>query len=65
MFTSLEEIETYINKCDKKDLGKAEILTKTYLLVSRICGTQVNYKVKVIYKHVQAGLVVSNKSLIG
>ena len=67
MFTSLEEIQTYIEKCEQKrlDLDNEEIWSKAYLPTERTTEARSNYDGKVIFKHVQIRLVASNKPLMG
>ena len=58
VFTSLDEIQAYIQECEQKrlDLKNAEVWLKTYLHATRTTLTQGNYQVKVAFKH-KAGRV--------
>ena len=60
MFTSLEEIQAYIEECEQKwlNLENIEIWSKAYVSATRSIETQVNY-------HVQVKLVASNEPLMG
>ena len=59
MFTSLEEIQAYIEKYEQKrlDLDNEEIWSKAYLPTERTTEARGNYDGKVIFKHVQIRLV--------
>ena len=59
MFTSLEEIQAYIEKYEQKrlDLYNEEIWSKAYLPTERTTEARGNYDGKVIFKHVQIRLV--------
>ena len=59
MFTSLEEIQAYIDKYEQKrlDLDNEEIWSKAYLPTERTTEARGNYDGKVIFKHVQIRLV--------
>ena len=54
MFTSLEEIQGYIEECEQKrsDLENVEVWPKAYLPATGTTETQGNYQGKVIFKHV-------------
>ena len=66
MFTSLKEIQAYIEKCEQKrlDLDNEEVWSKAYLLPKRTTDARGNYESKVIFKHVQIRLVASNEPLM-
>ena len=66
MFTSLEEIQAYIEECEQKqlDLENEEVWSKAYLPTTRTVKLRGNYEGKVIFKHVQIKLVASNKPLM-
>ena len=66
MFTSMEEIQAYIEECEQKrlDLDNKEVWSKAYLPAKRTTGARSNYEDKVIFKHVQIRLVTSNKPLM-
>ena len=66
MFTSLEEIQAYIEKCEQKrlDIENVEVWSKAYLPATRTTETQGNYQGKVIFKHVRTRLVASNEALM-
>ena len=67
MFTSLEEIQVYIEECEQKrlDLENEEVWSKAYLPTTRTTEARGNYEGKVIFKHVQIRLVASNEPLMG
>ena len=67
MFTSLKDIQAYIEECEQKrlDLADEEIWSKAYLPPERTTKTRGNYECKVIFKHVQIRFVASNKPLMG
>ena len=67
MFTSLEEIQAYIEECEQKrlDLENVQVWSKAYLPATRTTETQSSYQGKVIFKHVPLRLVESNEPLIG
>ena len=67
MFTSLEEIQAYIEECEQKrlDLDNEGVWSKTYLPATRTTQAEDNYEGKVIFKHVQISLVASNEPLMG
>ena len=67
MFTSLKEIQAYIEECEQKrlDLDNEEVWSKTCLPAERTTEAQGNYEGKVIFKHVQIRLVASNEPLMG
>ena len=54
MFTSLEEIQAYIEECEQKwlDLDNEEVQSKPYLPAKRKTDARGNYEDKVIFKHV-------------
>ena len=66
MFTSLKEIQAYIEECEQKrlDLDNEEVCLKAYLPTKRTTEAQGNYEGKVIFKHVQIRLVASNEPLL-
>ena len=66
MFTSLEEIQVYIEECEQKrlDLENEEVWSKAYLPATRTTRVRGNYEGKVIFRHVQIRLVALNESLI-
>ena len=66
MFTSLEEIQAYIEECEQNplDLGNEEVWSNAYLPEERTTEARGNYEGKVIFKHVQIRLVASNEPLI-
>ena len=67
MFTSLKEVQAYIEKCEQKrlDLDNEEVWSKAYLPATRTTEVRGNYEGKVVFKHVQVKLVASNKPLLG
>ena len=67
MFTSLKEIQAYIEECEQKRLGldNKEVWSKAYLPTKRTTEAQGNYEGKVIFKYVQKKLVASNEPLMG
>ena len=67
IFTSLKEIQAYIEECEQKrlDLDNEEAWSKAYLPATRTTEAQGCYEVKVTFKHVQTRLVASNESLMG
>ena len=54
MFTSLIEIQTYIEECEQKrlDLDNEEVWSKAYLPATRTTEVRGNYEGKVGFKHV-------------
>ena len=67
MFTSLKEIQEYIEACEqiRLDLDNEEVWSKAYLPATRTTEVPGNYKGKVVFKHVQIRLVASNEPLMG
>ena len=67
MFTSLEDIQAYIEECKQKrlNLDNEEVWSKAYLPAERTTETRGNYEGKVIFKHAQIKLVASNDPLMG
>ena len=67
MFTSLEEIQAYIEEYKQKrlDLDNEEIWSKAYLPAERTIEKRGSYEGKVIFKHVQIRLVASSEPLMG
>ena len=67
MFTSLKEIQAYIEECEQKrlDLDNEEVWSKAYFPFTRTTEVPANYEGKVIFKHVQIKLVASNEPLMG
>ena len=67
MFTSLKEIQAFIEECEQKrlDLDNEEVWSKAYLPATRTTEVRGNYEGKVVFKHVQIRLVASNKPLMG
>ena len=67
MFTSLKEIQEYIEVCKqiRLDLDNEEVWSKAYLLATRTNEVRRNYEGKVVFKHVQIRLVASNEPLMG
>ena len=57
MFTSLEEIQAYIEECEQKRSGldNEEVWLKAYLPATRALEARGSYEVKVIFRHVQIG----------
>ena len=67
MFTSLREVQAYIEKCEQKrlDLDNEEVWSKAYLSATRTTEVRSNYEGKVVFKCVQIRLVASNEPLMG
>ena len=67
MFTSLKEIQAYIEECEQKwlDLDDEEVWSRAYLPAKRTTEVRDSYEGKVIFKHVQIRLVASNEPLMG
>ena len=67
MFTSLKEIQEYIEVCEqiRLDLDNEEVWSKAYLPATRTTEVQDNYKGKVVFKHIQIRLMASNDPLMG
>ena len=67
MFTSLKEIQAYIEECEKKrlDLDNEEIWSKAYSPADRTTEARGNYKGKLIFKYGLIRLVASNELLMG
>ena len=67
MFTSLKEIQEYIEVCEqvRLDLDNEEVWSKAYLPATRTTEVRGNYEGKVVFKHVQIRLVASNEPLMG
>ena len=66
MFTSLKEIQAFIEECEQKrlDLDNEEVWSKAYLPATRTTEVRGNYEGKVVFKHVQIKLVASNEPLM-
>ena len=66
MFTSLMEIQAYIEEQEQKrlDLDNEEVQSKAYLPATRTTEVRGNYEGKVVFKHVQIKLVASNEPLM-
>ena len=66
MFTSLKEIQVFIEEYEQKllDLDNEEVWSKVYLSTTRTTELRSNYEGKVVFKHVQIRLVASNKPLM-
>ena len=66
-FTSLKEIQAYIEECEQKrlDLDNEEVWSKAYLPAARTTEVQGSYEGKVVFKHVEIRLVASNEPLMG
>ena len=66
MFTSLKEIQAYIEECEKKllDLDNEEVWSKAYLRATKRTEARGNCEGKVIFKHVQIRLLASNEPLM-
>ena len=58
MFTSLKEIQAYIEECEKKllDLDNEEVWSKAFLRATKRTEARGNCEGKVIFKHVQISL---------
>ena len=67
IFTSLKEIQAYIERCEQKrlDLDNEEVWSKVYLPATGTTGARDSYEGKVIFRQVQIRLVASNEPLIG
>ena len=67
MFTSLKEIQAYIEECEEKrlDLDNEELWSKAYLPDTKATEVRGNYEGKVVFKQVQIKLVASNEPLMG
>ena len=67
MFTSLKEIQEYIEVCERVrlDLDNEEVWSKAYLPATRTTEVRGNYEGKVVFKHVQIRLVASDMPLMG
>ena len=67
MFTSLEEIQAYIEECKQKrlDLENEEVWSKAYLPTTRTTEVRGSHEGKVIFRHIQIRMVESNEPLIG
>lgn len=67
MFTSLAEIQAYIEECEQKrlDLDNEAVWSKAYLPATRTTNTDGNYQGKVMFKHTQIRLIASNEPLMG
>ena len=67
MFTSLKEIQAYIEECEQKrlDLDNEEVWSKAYLPADRTTEARSNYDGKVIFKHIQIRFAASSESLMG
>ena len=53
MFTSLKEIQAYIEECEQKrlDLDNEEVWSKAYLPATRTTEVRGNYEDKVVFKY--------------
>ena len=67
MFTSLEEIQVYIEECEQKrlDLENEEVWSKAYLPATRTTKARDNYEGKVVFRRFQIRQVASNEPLMG
>ena len=67
MFTSLEKMQAYIEKCEQKrlDLENEEVWSKAYLPATKTTETRGNYEDKVNFRYVQIRLVASNDPFMG
>ena len=67
MFTSLKEIQAYIEACEQNllDLENTEVWSMVCLPAARTTETKRIYLGKVIFKHVQIRVVASNEPLMG
>ena len=67
MFTSLKEIQAFIEECEQKrlDLDNEEVWSKAYLPATRTTEVRGNYEGKVVFNHAQIRLVASNEPLMG
>ena len=67
MFTSLMEIQAFIDACEQKrlDLDNEEGCSKAYLRATRTTEALGNYEDKVVFNHVQTRLVASKEPLMG
>ena len=67
MFTSLREVQAYIEECEQKrlDLDNEEVWSKAYLPATRTTEVRDKYEGKIVFKHVQIRLVASNEPLLG
>ena len=69
MFTSLRDIQAYIEEYEKKkkrlDLDNEEIWSIAYLPSTRTTEKRDNYEGKVVFRHIQITLVASNEPLMG
>ena len=67
MFTSMREIQEYIEACEqiRLDLDNEEVCSKAYLPTTRITEVRGNYESKVVFNHVQIRLVAPNEPLMG
>ena len=67
MFTSLEEIQAYIEECEQNrlDLENVQVWSKAYLPATRTSEARGNYEGKVIFRHVQIRLAASKEPLAG
>ena len=67
MFTSLKEIQAFIEECEQKrlDLDNEEVWSKAYLPATRATEVRGNHERKVVFKHVAIRLVASKELLMG
>ena len=67
MFTSLSELQAYIEECEQKclDPDNEEVWSKAYLPATRTTEVRGNYEGKVVFKHVQIRLVASKEPILG
>ena len=67
MFTSLKEIQAFIDKCEQKrlDLDNEEVCLKAYLRATRTTEVLGNYEGKIVFNHVQTRLVASKEPFMG
>ena len=67
MFTSLAEIQVYIEECEQKrlDLDNDEVWSKAYMPGERTTDVKGSHMGKVVFKHVQVKLIASNEPLMG
>ena len=67
MFTSLKEIQAFIEVCEQKwlDLDNEKVLPKAYLPATIKTEIRGNYEGKIVFRHVEIRLVASKKPLMG
>ena len=67
IFTSLKEIQAYVEDCKQKrlDLENEEVWSKTYLPATKTTETRGSYEDKVLLRYIQIRLLAYDEPLMG